>query len=196
MLKKLPLNLMLAAALGLFGCSQADQQVTQDTERNQHTRGASTASPLADAQVEPMSQESKVLGKMVQRSRQTLSVMQQGEQKAQDPRVAQLAAKMANDAERESSALNTWQQNWYPNQPRMTPAEADQTVDANPLHGSGSFDLRWLAAMIELQKESKQLVQESQPDIQHAELKELASNMVTRQNQEIAQLQQLLQEVQ
>jgi uncharacterized protein (DUF305 family) len=142
---------------------------------------------------------------MIPHHQGAVAMAQEALQKSQRPEIKQLAQNIINAQEKEISELQTWRKSWYPNQSEtpvmydsnmghmmpMSQEMRDSMMMAGDLGAADAeFDLRFINAMIPHHQGAIDMAKQAQEKSDRSEIKELAQNIITSQQQEIAQMEQ------
>jgi uncharacterized protein (DUF305 family) len=134
-----------------------------------------------------------------------VAMAQEALQKSNRPEIKQLAQEIIDAQEQEIAQLKTWRTAWYPNvgeEPMMYSAEMGHmmpmtkemrsTMMMNGDLGAADdqFDLRFINAMIPHHQGAIDMAQQVLEKSNRSEVKKLAQNIITSQQQEIAQMEQ------
>ena len=110
---------------------------------------------------------------------------------AESDNVKQLATQIINAQEAEVMQLNVWRESWYPDAPESDVSQMDMgamQVEA----GDGSYDERWLQAMIVHHQAALDMSGQLLKVGEHSELVSFAEAVITAQTAEIKQMQEWL----
>jgi uncharacterized protein (DUF305 family) len=123
-----------------------------------------------------------------------LTMARQALDKAEMSEVREMAKGIIADQEAEIKHMKSLRSQWYPDVPVMAREEAAHHMQHFDLsQGEGSFDDRFLNAMIGHHKDALTMAQEAQTKAEHAELKKMAKEMYAKQEKEIAQMRRMLE---
>ena len=126
-------------------------------------------------------------------------------QKSQRPEIKQLAQAIIDAQQKEIAQMKEWRTAWYPNAsatPMMYSSEMGHTMPMSEEMKSNmmmnmdlgaaddQFDLRFINAMLPHHEGAVTMAKEALQKSDRPEVKELAQNIITSQQQEIAQMQQ------
>ncbi len=191
----------LAVAVTLTACSTPQQtnSANQNTTTAQHqsTSADHDARQSADA-TSPSSQkrpyDAEFLDMMGFHHEDAVKMSREALEKAKVSQVRELAQNIITDQEAEIDHMKSLRKQWYPNVPAMTMDEAMKEMKHFDLsEGSGSFDKRFLSAMIDHHKQALEMAGEARTKAEHAELKKMAEAMYAKQEKEIAQMERMEQ---
>lgn len=130
---------------------------------------------------------------------------QEALQKSNRAEIRQLAQSIIDAQEQEIAQMKAWRSNWYPNageQPVMYSAEMGHTMPMTPEMRSSmmmeddlgaadaQFDLRFLNAMIPHHQGAIDMANQALQNSDRPEIKTLAQDILTSQQQEIDQMNQ------
>lgn len=137
------------------------------------------------------------LDMMANHHRQAVDMAGRVLEEGSDPSIQALARRIQADQEGEIARMETWRQQWYGDQPRMSAVEMGERMETDMPHGPAAEaldpDHRFLVQMIPHHEAAIRMSQEALAKAEHAELKEMARSIVEAQQKEIAQMQKLLE---
>lgn len=142
---------------------------------------------------------------MIPHHQGAVDMAQEALSKSQRPEIKQLAQQIIEAQEREIAELQAWRKSWYPNQDD-TPMMYDTSMghmmpmtqemrDGMMMKGDlgtadDQFDLRFINAMIPHHEGAIDMANQALQNSSRSEIKTLAQNIITSQQQEIDQMQQ------
>jgi uncharacterized protein (DUF305 family) len=109
---------------------------------------------------------------------------------AQKPEIKTLAEAIIKAQEAEITQLKAWRQAWYPDVAETQGMGMDMGDMEIADDTSKPFDQRFIEAMIPHHEGAIAMARDAQQKAEHAEIKELAKNIITAQEGEIAQMTQ------
>lgn len=109
-------------------------------------------------------------------------------QSAQTDNVKTLAAAVIKAQSAEVTQLRDWRAEWYPNAPMTAGTGTDMGTMQVSADESIPYDTRWLTAMIDHHEGALRMANDALPKLEHAELKTLATTIVSAQTTEIEQM--------
>jgi uncharacterized protein (DUF305 family) len=120
---------------------------------------------------------------------------EQALQESERPEIRQMAQSILDAQQREIAQMAQWRQSWYPALGATTAAH-DMHMGTMEIPGDDRipFDQRFITAMIDHHRAAVEMAREAQTGAQNPELQQLAAEIVTAQEAEIAQLEQWQQE--
>ena len=134
-----------------------------------------------------------------------VTMAQEALQKSQRPEIKQLAQAIIDAQQKEIAQMKEWRTAWYPNAsatPMMYSSEMGHTMPMSEEMKSNmmmnvdlgaadeQFDLRFINAMLPHHEGAVTMAKEALQKSDRPEVKELAQNIITSQQQEIAQMKQ------
>lgn len=122
-----------------------------------------------------------------------IAMAQQALQQAERPEVKTLAQAIVSAQEAEITQLKGWRAAWYPDLAETS----GMGMDMGPMEvaaGEGSFDQRFIQAMIPHHEGAVAMAKDAQTKAEHQEIKDLAQAVITAQEGEIAQMRQWLKD--
>jgi uncharacterized protein (DUF305 family) len=134
-----------------------------------------------------------------------VTMAQETLQKSQRPEIKQLAQAIIDAQQKEIAQIKEWRTGWYPNAsatPMIYSSEMGHTMPMSEKMKSNmmmnvdlgasddQFDLRFINAMLLHHEGAVTMAKEALQKSDRPEVKELAQNIITSQQQEIAQMKQ------
>lgn len=134
-----------------------------------------------------------------------VTMAQEALQKSQRPEIKQLAQAIIDAQQKEIAQMKEWRTAWYPNAsatPMMYSSEMGHTMPMSEEMKSNmmmnvdlgaadeQFDLRFINAMLPHHEGALTMAKEALQKSDRPEVKEMAQNIITSQQQEIAQMKQ------
>lgn len=117
-----------------------------------------------------------------------ITMAQQALSQAEHDEVKQLAQEIVTAQEREIEQMRDWRTQWYAG----VPATSGMAMDMGDMRVSDDtrmpFDQRFLAAMIGHHQGAIDMAREALTQAEHSEIKQLAQEIITAQEREIAQM--------
>lgn len=108
--------------------------------------------------------------------------------KAEHAELKQMASDIIKAQEAEIKQMKTWRTAWYPNAPQTKGMGMDMGTMKIDDDTSKPFDLRFIEAMIPHHQSAIDMAKMAQPKAEHAELKQMADDIIKAQQKEIAQM--------
>lgn len=142
---------------------------------------------------------------MIPHHQGAVKMAQEALTKSQRPEIKQLAQQIIDAQEKEIAELQSWRKSWYPNQsetPVMYDAqmghmmpmsqEMRDSMMMNVALGAADdqFDLRFINAMIPHHQGAVEMANQALQNSDRPEIKTLAQNIISSQQQEISQMEQ------
>ncbi len=142
---------------------------------------------------------------MIPHHQGAVEMAQEALTKSQRPEIKQLAQQIIEAQEKEIAELKTWRKSWYPNQDAtpmmydtgmghmmpMTQEMRDSMMMTGDLGtADDQFDLRFINAMIPHHEGAIEMANQALQNSERSEIKTLAQNIISSQQQEIDQMQQ------
>lgn len=127
---------------------------------------------------------------MIKHHRGAIVMAEQALVEAEHPELQAMAAKIIGDQEAEIAQMETWREEWYPDQPPtegMGMAMGDMEVSADE---SLPFDQRFIDAMIAHHQGAVDMAEEALTQAEHEELRSMAQTIIDSQTAEIAQMEE------
>lgn len=181
----------LALAATLNACSTPQQSHSSANETTQqHTATTAQEHTLTKDKERPY--DAEFLDLMGFHHQDAVMMSREALEKSKMAEVRQLAQTIITDQEAEIEHMKSLRKQWYPDVPAMTMDEAMKEMKHFDLsQGTGSFDKRFLEAMIDHHKQALKMADEARSKAEHSELKEMAEAMYIKQEKEIAQMQRM-----
>jgi uncharacterized protein (DUF305 family) len=186
--------LSAVVALSLIACSEpAPSSPTAQRTTSEHTT-AHNATPSQDTHAQGehnMPYDAEFLDMMIHHHEMALDMSQDALQNAQSAEVKSLAQKILDDQQAEIARMEGWRKAWYPDVPRMKSEEMAHHMGAVDMSGEGSFDQRFLREMIKHHQDALKMATDAQKKAEHSELREMATDIISKQQAEIEQMEEL-----
>jgi uncharacterized protein (DUF305 family) len=112
---------------------------------------------------------------------------------AERPEITELANAIITAQEDEIGQMKAWRTSWYPDLAETSGMEMDMGPMEVP-DGDAPFDQRFIQAMIPHHESAVMMAQDALQNAERQEIKDLAQEIITAQEGEIAQMRQWLQE--
>jgi uncharacterized protein (DUF305 family) len=113
---------------------------------------------------------------------------------AEHPEIKRLAQEIIDAQERETEQMQAWREQWYPDLAPTGGMGIDMGAMEVGEDASKPFDQRFMEAMIKHHQSAITMAQEAQTEAEHAEVRDLAKQIVADQQREIEQMEQWLQQ--
>jgi len=113
---------------------------------------------------------------------------------AEHPEIKQLAQQIIDSQEQEADQMQAWRREWYPDLASTGGVSMDMGPMAIGEDASKPFDQRFMEAMIKHHQSAITMAQEAQTEAEHAEVRDLATQIVADQQREIDQMEEWLQQ--
>ncbi len=134
--------------------------------------------------------DAQFIDSMIEHHTSAIAMAEDALKNAERQEIKDLAQTIINDQQREVDQMNGWRQQWYPD---LAPTGGmgmdmgDMTVggDANQ-----PYDQRFITAMIDHHTSAIEMAKDALNKAEHPEIKQLAEQIITAQEAEIAQMQQ------
>lgn len=185
---------LLAATLTGCGTSQqTTTQTSQATENQAQTQSHQDHQMANDTgQKQEMPYDAHFLDMMMHHHHGAIAMAKEELAKGKLDQAKQMAQNIVTDQEAEIEHMATLRKQWYPDIPPMPQDQLDKMMGHYDLsEGQGSFDKRFLSAMIDHHQEALKMADEALSKAQHGELKTMAQEMKAKQQKEIAQMKQM-----
>lgn len=142
---------------------------------------------------------------MIPHHQGAVKMAQEALEKSQRPEIKQLAQEIIDAQEKEISELQSWRKSWYPNQSetpvmydasmgRMMPMSQEMMdgmmMNMDLVAADNQFDLRFINAMVPHHQSAIDMAKQAQQNSDRPEIKNLAEDIISSQQQEIDQMQQ------
>lgn len=114
-------------------------------------------------------------------------------EQAERPEIRELATAIIDAQEAEIGKMKEWRTAWFPDLPETTGMGMDMGMMEVP-EGAEPFDQRFIQAMIPHHEGAVMMAQDALQKAEHQEIKDLAQEIITAQEAEIAQMKTWLQE--
>jgi uncharacterized protein (DUF305 family) len=192
------LGAVLLLALSACGqpASNSDQIFTTGSEHS-HSGGTDdhndTAPPPPGYTGEAPTQtadsfDARFIDSMAPHHNGAIEMAEQALRESQRPEIKQLAQQIIDTQHKEIQQMATWREQWYPGS-QVTGGGGMEMGDMQiSSDTSKPFDLRFIEAMISHHQAAVVMAKEAQTKAEHAELKQLAGEIIKAQEAEIAQL--------
>lgn len=141
-----------------------------------------------DMQSAPVTSDLAYIDGMIVHHQGAIEMAREALAQAESNDVKQLATQIINAQEAEVMQLNVWRESWYPDAPESDVSQMDMgamQVEA----GDGSYDERWLQAMIGHHQAAIDMSGQLLEVGEHSELVAFAEAVITAQTAEIKQMQ-------
>jgi uncharacterized protein (DUF305 family) len=112
---------------------------------------------------------------------------------AERPEITELANAIITAQEDEIGQMKAWRTSWYPDLAETSGMEMDMGPMEVP-DGDAPFEQRFIQAMIPHHESAVMMAQDALQNAERQEIKDLAQEIITAQEGEIAQMRQWLQE--
>ena len=134
-----------------------------------------------------------------------IAMAKEAQQKSKRPEIKKLASSIITDQNREINQLQQWRQAWYPkagDKPMAYESKMGRTIQmsSNQMQGmmmmgdlgaaDSEFDLRFMNAMLPHHEGAVTMAEDALKKSKRPEVKQLAREIITAQQKEIAQLKQ------
>lgn len=171
----------LIGLLILVSCANASVNPPAPTEIDHggHSMDASVTSDLA------------YIDGMIVHHKGAIEMAREALSQAESNDVKQLATQIINAQEAEVMQLNVWRESWYPDSPESDVSMMDMG-SMQVATGDGSYDERWLQAMIDHHQAAIDMSGQLLKVGEHSELVSFAEAVITAQTAEIKQMQEWL----
>jgi uncharacterized protein (DUF305 family) len=123
-----------------------------------------------------------------------ISMAQQAQTEAERPEIKQLAEAIITAQEREISQIREWRTAWFPDLALTQGMGMDMGTMEVTGDASKPFDQRFIEAMIPHHEGAITMAKDAQQNAERAEIKQLAGEIITAQEAEIAQMRQWLKQ--
>ena len=138
--------------------------------------------------------DAQFIDSMIAHHEGAIAMAKQALQEAERPEIKTLAEAIVTAQEQEIVQLREWREAWYPDLPEtegmgMDMGDMEVSNDTNR-----PFDQRFIEAMIPHHEGAIAMAKDAQQKAEHQEIKDLAQNIITAQEAEIAQMKQWQQE--
>lgn len=179
--KKISLGILLILALLIGGVVLASYQKSQTAKR------ADRASAAAEQQF---------IEQMTSHHQDAIQMAQMAGVKAKNKQVRSLASGILTAQTKEVSAMKSWYRQWYgkgmPTVAAM-PGMMHDGINMTRLSTAADFDSEFISQMIPHHQSAVSMAREILAKAKHAEIKQLAADILDSQTLEIRELQQLQQ---
>jgi len=205
------LTIAVAAAGGLTACSDpSDNQAlntttpTSTAEMQGMDHGSMDHSMAMDLGPADANYDLRFIDAMRPHHRGAIAMAEEAQQKSQRPEIQQLAKNIIAAQSREDQLFRQWRQAWYPQASEapvtysgssktmpMSEQQRQSMMMAQELGAAGAeFDLRFMNAMIPHHESAITMAEDALQKSQRPEIKQLAQEIITSQQQEIDQMKQ------
>jgi predicted outer membrane protein len=123
--------------------------------------------------------------------RDGIAMARLAEQKAQDPELKKLAAKMVKEQTQEMDQMKKWRDQYFPNVQSME--EKPEQVDLSKLEEAKGkeFDSQFAKMMIQHHEDGIKLTKDVSSTLKNEKIKNFADQSVSKQNEEIKRLNEI-----
>ncbi len=176
------LFLLFFLILMLAGCSQPASP--SPTHTMDHAVGHDQSKPY----------DALFIDSMIVHHEGAITMARQALQESEDERVRELAMAIIAAQEAEIAQMRAWRQAWYPE----LPLTDGMGMDMGPMEvpaGDTPFDQRFLEAMIPHHEGAIAMARDALQRAEHAEIKQLAEAIIATQADEIARMQEWLNQL-
>lgn len=165
----------------LVSCANASVNPPAPTEMDH-------GGPSMDA---PVTSDLTYIDGMIVHHQGAINMAREALAQAESDNVKQLATQIINAQEAEVMQLNVWRESWYPDAPATDVSMMDMG-SMQVAAGDGSYDERWLQAMIVHHQAAIDMSGQLLKVGEHSELVSFAEAVITAQTAEIKQMQEWL----
>jgi uncharacterized protein (DUF305 family) len=131
---------------------------------------------------------------MIMHHEGAITMAQQAQTEAERPEIKQLAEAIITAQEREIAQMQQWRTAWFPDLADTQGMGMDMGTMEVADDPSKPFDQRFIEAMIPHHEGAIMMAKDAQQNAERAEIKQLAGEIITAQEAEIAQMRQWLKE--
>lgn len=139
----------------------------------------------------PVTSDLNYIDGMIVHHQGAINMAREALAQAESDNVKQLATQIINAQEAEVMQLNVWRESWYPDVP-ATDVSMMNMGSMQVEAGDGSYDERWLQAMIVHHQAAIDMSGQLLKVGEHSELVAFAEAVITAQTAEIKQMQEWL----
>lgn len=185
---KIPQMLLsVLVMLVLAGCGS--QQAGGTTANSaDHSAGSGTEHSSGPTGTAPY--DAQFIDGMTIHHKGAVAMAEQALKQSQRSEITQLAQNIIATQNPEIEQMATWRKQWYPDV-AMTNGTGGHMGDMELSSDTSiPFDQRFITAMISHHEGAIAMAKEAQTQAEHAEIKELAQNIITAQEAEVKQLQE------
>src|SRR5215213_11032643 len=191
---KAQLLLAIATILFLFSCSGSDSRVNNPHSGKQSDHGAMHSSPNAAAAPYDL----QFLDTMMAHHNGAVDMAVGTEKQAAHPEIVTLAKNIHETQDAEIEKMAAWRQEWFPNAAPAVNMELPGMMDSmmgmdmsklDSLNGA-AFDLEFIRQMIPHHEGGVIMARDALSKATRAEIKLLASSIISAQETEIKQMRQ------
>jgi uncharacterized protein (DUF305 family) len=197
---------LLALLLGACGAAQTSTAPTADSmagmDHSTMPGMSSTAAPgeggmagmdhgVVSAEGQPY--DAAFIDSMIVHHEGAIIMANQALEQAERPEITELANAIISAQEAEIAQMKEWRSTWFPDLPETT----GMAMDMGPMEvpdGDAPFEQRFIEAMIPHHQSAVTMAQDALQNAERQEIKDLAQEIITAQEAEIAQMRQWLQE--
>ena len=190
---------MLAFALALAACGTTQTSSIPATTAPATTSapgnmpGMGNATPMAGMDHGTMTNtapyDAQFIDSMLTHHAGAIAMAKQALGQAEHPEIKQLANDIIASQQADLKQMQDWRKQWYPDLAvtgGMGMAMGDMQISSDT---SMPFDQRFMAAMIPHHQGATMMARDAQTKAEHTEIKTLATNVISAQDKEIAQMQ-------
>lgn len=134
--------------------------------------------------------DAQFIDSMIEHHTGAIAMANDALQQSQRPEIKQLAQNIVDSQQKEVDQMKRWRQQWYPDLAPtggMGMSMGDMSVGGDQ---NQPFDQRFITAMIAHHNGAIAMAKDARTKAEHAEIKQLASDIIEAQEAEVAQLQQ------
>ncbi len=179
--RKWLVSFSLALIVVLSGCGQSTTTASGSSTTMDHGEITDTHAHTP--------YDAMFIDSMIDHHRGAIEMAQQALKESQRAEIIQLAQTIIATQQQEIDQMTAWRKQWYPNEPvseGMGMSMGDMQISKDTTQ---PFDRRFLTAMISHHQGAIEMARDAQTKAEHAEIKELAREIIQAQEAEINQMQ-------
>ena len=176
-----------ATAGGMEGM-EMDATATAGGMEGMEMDATATAGAMGGMEMSSAPFDAQFIDSMIVHHNGAITMAQQALTESERPEIKELAQNIISSQQQEVDRMTTWRKEWYPD---LEPTSGMMPMGDMEVSSDTSipFDQRFITAMIAHHQAAIEMAKEAQTKAERAEIKELAGEIITAQEAEIAQMQ-------
>jgi uncharacterized protein (DUF305 family) len=185
-------------ALGLAACGQqsggAVAEVPAAATATANADGSMAGMDHGDMATNTAPYDAQFIDSMIEHHNGAIAMAQQALEQSERPEIKQLAQNIIASQQQETTQMTAWRAQWYPD---LAPT-GGMAMDMGEMEISDDaatpYDQRFIRAMISHHQGAVMMAKDAQAKAEHAELRQLAAEIIEAQEAEIVQMEQWMEE--